>query len=150
MAEREFRMILPKRDNLGHPINVQLLQGIVQEVADHFGGVTVLPVTLGCFDPGGGRPLECEEGLMVDVTRFQDQEGRPASPGLIQQDQAWMADLASRVAVQLGQQSVFEQQELDTRTDYRPGRRLAELPPALLQTGPLPATLFGRLIRPAG
>ncbi len=138
MAEREFRLVVPKFDNGNHRIAVSVLAGIVQRVADHFGGATVYPATLGCFETAG--EIQCEENIVVDVTRTD------ATPGQIQQDIDWMAGLAGDVARELGQEAVFEQQELDTRTLFAPGQRLASLPPDKLQRGPVPTSLFGRLI----
>lgn len=147
MAEREFRLVLPKYDNSGNQIRVTALEDIVREISDRFGGATVYPVVLGCWSPPGREePLQCEENIVIDVTRARDEQGRPATLDLIREDEIWFRDLARRVAVQLGQAEVMEQQEFDTRTTFVPGRRLERLPAEMLQRGPVGETVFRRLV----
>lgn len=146
MAEREFRIVIPKKDNAGNQISLRVLEDIVREISDRFGGATVYPTVLGCWNPGGGRPIECEENFVVDVTRSRDDQGRPASIGLLEEDRRWFLDLARRVANQLGQEEVMAQEETDTRTTFVTGRRLESLPPGMLQRGPADGTVFRRLL----
>ena len=144
VAEREFRVVIPKSDNANQRISVALLEQVIAEVADRFQGVTAYSVT-GCFEPEPGA-LQCEDNVVIDVTRFQDADGNPATPALIREDTVWMRNFTERLGVLLGQGAIFEQQELDTRTAWVPGQRLDALPPDRLQRGPVPNTVFGRLL----
>lgn len=134
MAERTFRMLLPKYDNAGRRIDTDALRDIAKEVARRFGGVTVSPVELGCW-VGPDDRLQCEENLALEVTRTG------ATPEQLEQDRQWFLDLARRAGRLLGQEAVFVQEETDTRTTVVPGERKLQLPPELIE-----ADFFKKLI----
>ncbi len=141
--EREWRVVIPKQDNDGQQIRFDLLAGYIEEVSRHFGGATVYPKTQGCWmmqQLYGGEVLHCEPTMVVDVIRTGVDRGQITADG------QWLADFATRIAVQLGQEAVFEQQDLATRTEFRPGRALQRLPADMIQQGPPPATPLARAL----
>lgn len=134
MAERTFRMLLPKYDNSGRRINTDALRDIAREVAARFNGVSVSPVELGCWVGQDGE-LQCEENVLLEVTRTN------ATPDQLEADRQWFMDLARRAGRLFGQEAVFVQEETDTRTTFVPGEPKRALPRALIE-----ADFFKKLI----
>lgn len=143
--ERTFELILPTVDNSGHPIRFDYLDDVVAEVAAHFNGVTVVP-TYGCWRERPAEPIKCEKGILVSVTRDQDDQGRPATTDLLNSDSQWLRQLGQKVALDLGQAELWEQELLGRHTIRIKGQRTAEVPPALRQSGPPRPTTFQRLL----
>jgi hypothetical protein len=142
-VEREWRIVIPRTDNSGRPIRYDVLEGYVQEASQHFGGATVHPRTQGRWilsELYGGKTLHCEPTMIVDLVRTGADRTEIAADG------QWVEQFASRIGRQLGQEAVFEQQELATRTEFRPGRALERLPDDLIQQGPPPTTPLGRAL----
>ena len=127
MAERTFRMVLPKYDNSGQRISTDVLRDFAREVARRFGGVSVVPQQLGCYVGQDGR-LQCEENVVLEVTRTG------ATPEQLEQDRRWFMDLARQAGRKLGQEAVFVQEETDTVTTFLPGQRRQRVGPELIET----------------
>jgi len=73
VSEREFRIVLPSRDNNGHSLNKSVYSDYIKKMSDEFGGVTIHKA-FGCGrkenksasnpDP----PLQCEENLVIEAS----------------------------------------------------------------------------------
>lgn len=124
MAERQFRMVLPKYDNAGARIDTEIIREYAEQIAERFGGVTVYGQTLGCYIGEGGE-LQCEENVALEVVRTDADEGE------IAEDHRWFQDLARDAGRSLGQEAIFVQEETDTQTTFVPGQRRASLPPGM-------------------
>lgn len=139
--EREWAIVLPTRDNSGHRIRSAVLEDIVRNWSEHFGGSTAWH-TAGCYSTG--EELQCEPGILVESVRTE------ATAADIAADERWVSRFAADIARLLGQQALFEQEVTGTRTTFRPGERLAELPADLLEpTAPAvtPTESFARFLR---
>lgn len=117
--DREFRVIVPKFDNAGQKINVGLIEGVAERIADRFGGVTVFPTTLGCWQPEDGG-LMCEENVVMSTVR-DSTDNVP-----IDDDQAWFRDLARNIGKDFGQFSVMVAEDA-IETDFIEGEPLSRL-----------------------
>ena len=133
--EREFRMILPKFDNEGHRISTDVIKRFAVAMANRFGGITVLPTTLGCYAIHRDGGLQCDENAVLESVRTD------ATQDQLQGDQDFMVGLAGQAARELGQESVFEQQETDTRTTFVPGQLRPAVPVGLRE-----GDIFKRII----
>jgi hypothetical protein len=131
MPEREFRLVLPRVDNAGNHIRADVLRVYVEDMAARFGGATVFPHAIGCEYLNAPRTTHCEDVLVVETIAQRDTQEQ------INADVQWMLDLATRAAAQLGQEGVFDQQILGSRTTFAPGVRQAQLPPYLISNDPL-------------
>lgn len=133
--EREFRVILPKFDNEGHRISTDVIKRFAVAMADRFGGITVLPTTLGCYATARDHGLMCDENAILESVRTD------ATPEELAGDQQFMVGLAGQAARELGQEAVFEQQVSDTRTTFVPGQLRPSVPAALRE-----GDIFKRII----
>ena len=126
--ERQYELVIPANDNSGNPIKAGVLADAVDRVTDHFGGSTTFTRTVGCFLSDVTNQVECDENIIVQAVH----SGSDVTAQDLAADQAFMVVLAKDVGVQLGQESIFEQQELDTKTRFVPGdRRNVAYPDAL-------------------
>ncbi len=142
MPERTYEIIVPANDNAGMPIRRDLIEDIAKDMAMQFGGVTMMPVSAGCWINDRDE-LMCDQNVILTSTRTD------ASPARLNDDQSFMVELARDVAVEFGQAAVYEQQEFDNRTVLVPGKEMRELPrnridPRLRPVDP--SQLFERLI----
>lgn len=119
--ERVYRIIIPAMDNSGHPISTQLLEDGVKQIANHFGGVTVYPVAAGCYTDSAGA-LECDQNIIVEAVRTDTNTSQVA------QDTQWMDGVARGVGQSFGQETIFDQVERDTSTEFVPGQWERSLP----------------------
>lgn len=126
-TEREFKLVLPKRDNSGVRIRTSVLTDIIRDVAEHFNGVSVVPTTLGCYRDSETQRLQCEENLTVTVTRTQ------SSPDELRADHQFMLAVAHRAAKLFGQEAVMESENHGTHTIFVPGVRRQHLSSELLE-----------------
>lgn len=103
--DREFRIIVPKFDNASQKIRPDVLEDIAGRISGRFGGVTVFPSTLGCWQPDDGG-LMCEENVVFTTVRDS------ADNVPIAEDQDWFRDLAHEVGVDLGQFAVMVAEDI--------------------------------------
>lgn len=140
--EREYLVTLPRRDNDDHPISATVLEGLVRQFAEQFGGVTIYPLTGGCYtvtDKYGTKGLQCEENLIVMAVETK--------PEKIYADDRFVKTFAKGVGKILGQEYIMEQEELATRTWFRKGVKQQTLAPRVLQgNAPPPEDTFTRLL----
>lgn len=120
--ERTFKLILPAMDNAGDPIRTDLLEQYVRDIAQHFGGATVYPVAAGCYLMG--EQLQCDQNIIIEATRPD------ADASTIASDTRWLEALAGQAGRQLGQESIFDQEERATETIFVPGHFQPSLPPS--------------------
>jgi len=141
-TEREFRLIVPRTDNSGNLIRTSVFQDVAQTLTNRFNGVTIYPRVGGCFrnDSGG---IDCDLSVEFQVVV----QGPPAQ---LQAAQQFMVGLATRLGNELGQESMFEQQDLASRTQFVPTKRAPAAAPEL-QSGQkisrTPEALIRRLIQ---
>lgn len=115
MAEREFRIIVPRIDNSGNWIAPDLFVGVAKAITDEANGVTINPRTAGCFVGDHGQ-VECDLSVEFSTTVT-------GSDADVHAAERFFHDYAEILATQLGQESLFEQVVFDTRTEFRPGQR---------------------------
>ena len=119
-TEREFKVILPKYDNEGHRINTDELKSDALKMARHFGGVTVLPSILGCYETNG--ELQCEENMMLLSVRDSSDEG------IMKKDRGFINSLAKDIGKRLGQESVFVEEDIIQDVSFVAGVRKESVP----------------------
>lgn len=103
--DREFRVIVPKFDNAGQKIRVGLIQNIAERISRRFGGVTVIPTTLGCFQPEDGD-LICEENVIFSTVRDSEDGVN------VRDDEVWMRELAHDIGEEFGQIAVMVSEDV--------------------------------------
>lgn len=102
--EREYELIIPTNDNSGNQIKVSVLADAVDRITDHFGGSTTFMRVVGCFLSDETHQVECDENIIVQAVRTGDE----VTTQDLDRDQLYMADVAKRLGITLGQESVFE------------------------------------------
>ena len=127
MAEREFRIIVPRIDNSGNWISPDLFISVAKAITDEVNGVTINPRTAGCFLGDHGQ-VECDLSVEFSTTVV-------GSDAKVHAAERFFHDYAEILATQLGQESLFEQVELDTRTEFRSGQRRPHADQDLLGLG---------------
>ncbi len=124
ITDRSFSVIVPKYDNSGRKIDVEFHKKYAKQMITRFGGVSVIPVVLGCWTNNKGQVI-CEENAMMismrdydDITNAEEQ---------LKTDRAFIKQLAKQVGTELGQDSVMtEEDEIDVQ--FVKGRYVEKLP----------------------
>jgi len=127
-----FWIMMPKNDNAGRPIRGELLDRYVEEVSDEFGGASVIPNILGCWDSDRTRKggLVCEENALIMVTpetKPKKRESDPDVPWTMEEARQKIHDIALEIGVTLGQRSVMTSSQ-PTASVFIPGMFQPELP----------------------
>lgn len=112
MVERElekiddikYSIIIPKYDNSGRKIKPEVIEKKVRKMARHFGGVTVIPSVLGCWEDEDGK-LVCEEN--AEIYSIRNFEGDEDKTKIRLKDLDFVFDLAKEIGEELGQASVM-------------------------------------------
>lgn len=106
--EREFSIIIPKKDNAGHLLDVGGIKRYAEKMSDHFGGVTINPTVVGCWREKKSDPLQCEENVRLFSgrdfpvgTSDVDAEKKLAS------DRLFMKKFATDIGRKFGQYSIY-------------------------------------------
>jgi len=122
--DREFSIVVPKRDNAGNPIKPAVIEEFAHRIAQRFGGITVHPMVAGCFIPDEGEhegELMCEENAIISTVR-DSEDGVPKPL-----DEQYIERTAQDVAEQLGQISVMTTED-KTEVEFVQGDYVGELP----------------------
>ncbi|PSR32831.1 MAG: hypothetical protein C7B46_12735 [Sulfobacillus benefaciens] len=100
---------------------------MAKSLATHFQGLTIYPVAAGCW-VGQDNQLNCDQNIVVEAVRPN------TSAQQIAQDTAYMAQVASDLGKEFGQEAIFNQVDRDTTTEFVPGVYQKQLPPSMLDT----------------
>jgi len=101
----KYSLILPKYDNSGNKIKPEVLADKVKRMAEHFGGVTVIPSVLGCWKDEERGELVCEENAEVYAIRNSEDSENITKTRL--EDLDFIYDLAKEVGNDFGQASIM-------------------------------------------
>ena len=131
--EREFKIILPKRDNDNRKIDPSAYTEFIGAINKRFGGSTTVPSVFGFFKHKG--KLQGEENFVVTVARdFDKKPLNKLTPvqreKLITQDRSFMKRLANKAGKKFGQTSIFVQ-EARVDSDEIKGKRKKTVPAVL-------------------
>lgn len=122
--ERSIKVIIPETDNDHQYIRPDVLEDVVDTITREFGGVTVYPQAAGCWINRKGT-MDCDRNMVMETTIM-------GSPQDVSDYMAWLDHYLKQLGVQLGQESLFEQVDRATATEFVPGRRIEKLPPDLI------------------
>lgn len=100
----KYSIIIPKYDNSGRKIKPEVIESKVKKMAQHFGGVTVIPSVLGCWEDEDGK-LVCEEN--AEIYSIRNTEGQEDKMKIRLHDLDFVFDLAKEIGNELGQASVM-------------------------------------------
>ncbi len=128
MAEREYRIIVPRTDNQGNLIKTEVFRDVALAITDRFDGVTIYPRIGGCYRMEETGAVVCDLSVEFQVVATGKTEGD------LEAGQRFMYDLAEQLGDTLGQEGMFEQQDFETRTNFVP-TRLAPQAVAAVRTG---------------
>lgn len=99
----KYSIMIPKYDNSGRKIKAEVLEEKVKRMARHFGGVSVIPSVLGCWEDDEGN-LICEENAEVYSIRNYES---PEDVSKRKKDLEFVIDLAEEIGKELGQASIM-------------------------------------------
>jgi len=123
MAEREFRVVIPKNDNNRNRISADYLTTAISRLTATMPkdnqGATVYPLSLGCWRSPEGEVF-CDENMVVElVAQGSDHD--------VQQAGQRLEKVLKEIGAELGQQAMFDQVVVGTTTHFLPaiGRRVA-------------------------
>lgn len=140
--EREFTIILPKKDNAGRQITVDQISEVAKGMASHFGGVTVNPKVVGCWI-GDSKKMVCEENTRLSSARDLDygkKKGVWASPEeaerVFAEDRKFMHKLCKSKGIALGQETIFLQESVSAENEQVRGKYKKELKKGMLEHDP--------------
>ncbi|MCD6467803.1 MAG: hypothetical protein J7L32_00605 [Thermoplasmata archaeon] len=103
----KYSIIVPKYDNSGRKIRVDKIAEKVKKMARHFGGVTVIPSVLGCWEDDSGK-LVCEENAEIYSIRDIDKNEKPSQISKIRnEDTNFIVKLGEEIGKDLGQAVVM-------------------------------------------
>lgn len=128
--DREYKVIVPKRDNKGQRIKNEEIESFVLEFSDHFDGATIQPTVIGCWrHPDKPERTVCEENLVMSAVRDSEQLDRD---GIDPQKQAkkdlvFVRSIATKIGDRFGQYGIFYSKEL-TEIEVVPSKGEEELP----------------------
>lgn len=102
--DREYRIVIPQYDNSGNKIDPKQIEYFAKKMAEHFGGVTVIPNVLGCWKDESGK-LQCEKNTLLisndDSEKYPNWSERKA------ESERFINNLASEIGKKLGQACVY-------------------------------------------
>lgn len=101
--DMKYSVVVPKYDNSGRKIRADKIAEEVKRMARHFGGVTVIPSVLGCWENDDGN-LVCEENAEVYSIRNIDKDSTPQDTAKIRKkDTEFIVELGEKIGNDLGQ-----------------------------------------------
>ena len=114
---KEYFVILPKYSNTGKKgerqrISYRSLERYTKKVANHFGGVTVLPTALGCYQ-SPQEELVCEEVIKLVTSS--------TSPLSEEKDRKFIQGLAKEAADEYGQWAIMTSEDDGHNVDFVEG-----------------------------
>jgi len=116
--EREFKLIVPLTEQ-------KKMEEIATEMTKNFGGVTIIPFTRGFWLDSEGKAVYDDSVIMLssrDIKRGQDHLN------IFKKDWEFMQNLASKIAKELEQDTVFTQQDIIKDVELvKPYRRMKEV-----------------------
>ena len=112
MIDRTFSIVVPKYDNSGSKIDVEIHKKYAKEMYEVFNGVSVIPVVLGCWHDKDINQVICEENIMLFSSRDYDNPDIVNKEAQLKTDKAFIKQLARQVGTELGQRSVMTEEEL--------------------------------------
>ncbi|RLI84765.1 hypothetical protein DRP07_00180 [Archaeoglobales archaeon] len=124
--DRQFTIVVPKYSNAGERIDTSFAKKFSLRMAEEFGGVTVHPTVLGCWEARrDGKPvLECEENLLI--TSAVDSSNM--SKDELERKRKFVERLAKEIGNELGQESVMVVEDLIDRVEFVEGHYRKSLP----------------------
>lgn len=127
MAERTWRIVVPKYDNSGRRIDISKIEDILKDILDRFKGYTVFPDTYGCYklerdveEDGKIKKITeilCEPSFTIWIARdLEELESVCENLGIsecteeavIKSDDKFIRDVSKDIAETLGQYSVMQ------------------------------------------
>ena len=111
-TEREFSIIIPKKDNEGHLINVERLRDYALDMSKQFGGVTVNPKVVGCGIHERTKKLDCDESVYIFSVRDIKKEDFGKADQILEKDRKFMHGLARKAQKQFGQWGILTQEDI--------------------------------------
>ncbi len=152
ITEKTFTIILPKKDNSGNYIKLDVLSDKVKSLASHFGGVTILPNANGCYKSGG--KLICEEMFEVQLSRdfsnpysddklikefrekcttenldnINTQRCIKLAKQISEEDEKFIMEEVEKIGKELGQDTIFVREEVDENIKMISGSYKEKLP----------------------
>ena len=128
--DREYKVIIPKRDNKGQRIKNEEIESFVLEFSDHFDGATIQPTVIGCWrHPDKPEKTVCEENLIMSAVRDSEKLDREKIDPEKQakKDLTFVRDLSERIGDRFGQFGIFYSKEL-TEIEIVPSKGKEEIP----------------------
>lgn len=105
--DMKYSIIIPKYDNSGRKIKTEKIAEKVKKMAKQFGGVTVIPSILGCWENEKGN-LVCEENAEIYSIRDIDGNIKPSERQIIiNNDLDFILTLGEEIGRDLGQAAVL-------------------------------------------
>jgi hypothetical protein len=95
-----YQIVLPKFDNEGHRISTDELRRVAEKLSKHFGGVTVKPKMIGCYQSSQGE-TKCDENAVFTAIRMNSKHKQDVN------DKLFIERLAKKLAIKFGQESVM-------------------------------------------
>ena len=103
----KYSVVIPKYDNSGRKIRPEAIGDKVKKMARHFGGVTVIPSVLGCWENDKGN-LVCEENTEAYSIRDVGKDMANSEISKIRKkDTEFMVELGEEIGEDLGQAVVM-------------------------------------------
>lgn len=125
VSEREFRIILPIRDNKQHELKREVYEPYMKKMSDEFGGVTIYKA-FGCAREkpihGEDNPLQCEENIVIESS-FDTSDKRRIEKGL-----RVMNELGKKAQKKFGQWGVIVQSDVIEDVGMAHGDSVGSLP----------------------
>jgi len=132
-TEREHVLLLPKFDNSGQKISHQALERYALKISERFGGVTVIPVTLGCSIDPDTKKLQCEENVMYVVSRDLDSLPREKWEETISEDSKIMRALAKEAGDEFGQWGIMLTEDIIKDVGFITGVKKERIPKEIIE-----------------
>lgn len=105
--KREYKIIIPMNDNSGNYIPITSKQKYLSEIVNHFGGITVVPNTIGCYFSDKTKQVECDVNAIVYANRIFKDKNEILNHSQIQKDREFIRNLSKEIGKDYGQESVF-------------------------------------------
>lgn len=118
-------IVLPKYSNAKERIDTDVLADYAKKMSEYYGGVTVRPMTVGCWVDKG--KLECEENVVMCSAILASK----MSPSEIEEKKEKLFKLAKRAGEQLGQEAIMVWFDEIDDVEFIEGIRKEHLPDKL-------------------
>jgi hypothetical protein len=105
--KREYKIIIPKNDNSGEYIPMESKQEFISDITNHFGGVTIIPNTAGCYASQNNNKVQCEENTIIYATRLFKSSNEIMNAKQVEEDRNYLKDISKKIGKEYGQESIF-------------------------------------------